>query len=58
MPIPRKKKYANVQVPLNDCDYPQKYGLKFAQELTKRISMVPYVVLEDLHSFEYNEKIV
>ncbi|KAK3155350.1 hypothetical protein QOZ80_2BG0202080 [Eleusine coracana subsp. coracana] len=43
-----EKQYADVLAPLKDCIAPKKFGLKVVQKLTKRNSMVPYSVPEDL----------
>jgi hypothetical protein len=48
-----EKQYADVLAPLKDCIAPKKFGLKVVQKLTKRNSMVPYSVPDDV-SFVIN----
>uniref|UniRef100_A0A0D9VLB5 MHD1 domain-containing protein n=1 Tax=Leersia perrieri TaxID=77586 RepID=A0A0D9VLB5_9ORYZ len=43
-----EKQYGDVLAPLKDCIAPKKFGLKYVQKLTKRNSVVPYTVPEDL----------
>ncbi|KAG8059356.1 hypothetical protein GUJ93_ZPchr0002g23236 [Zizania palustris] len=43
-----EKQYVDVLAPLKDCITPKKFGLKYVQKLTKRNSVGPYTVPEDL----------
>ncbi|KAG8072473.1 hypothetical protein GUJ93_ZPchr0006g44245 [Zizania palustris] len=43
-----EKQYVDVLAPLKDCIAPKKFGLKYVQKLTKRNSVGPYTVPEDL----------
>ncbi|XP_052141879.1 uncharacterized protein LOC127761609 [Oryza glaberrima] len=43
-----EKQYGDVLAPLKDCIAPKKFGLKYVQKLTKRNSVGPYTVPEDL----------
>jgi hypothetical protein len=52
-----EKQYADVLTPLKDCIAPKKFGLKVVQKLTKRNSMVPYSVPEDV-SFVSNSRLM
>jgi hypothetical protein len=43
-----EKQYGDVLAPLKDCIAPKKFGLKYVQKLTKRNSVGPYTVPEDV----------